>query len=1184
MKAANERRANEARKAIENASKLQQSEAQRKNLEKLQKEEEEKEKKKLEEEKRRRELLKNEMLLMSSKNRKTAEDARDFLHNMANYSASTHSSDDSPFSSSGTPDSDDDEASMQSSSPSKSPHATTTDNPLYIETGHKPLQTGAKLTGQTLAGIFDSASDRMLNASYLKDEGPLGLAWQKEYSQVKEKQFARQKALIQRQGHAAMTNAIIDDCIKERKDKYEAEVYLDQLKGFREGRQKFEQNANPASSYAAANEILSGGSLGSRAHPPTNRRLSFPGLEHVTLNDNGKVRSSLPLLLEKAELDESTVKNFLELSSDIDFSLKQVQHEKTLELKRPSATPLDTDEIFNLFHTRAANKAKFEAPSNPFPAPTGQSSSVSPPRKDSKPSIPKLPLDDASANAIILPSLPHATKNSSYQGNSKEGLAKRSLSQPNSTSMSSVLSNTAQNILNPLRSSNGASASLSSSSDSMSSSGSLPCLMSALSNSAASSPRAKLASSPPRINSVTGRVTNVTPPRMGHSFSQPSTTSSTPSGTRHTKDRHAHSHQPRDSSHLYHHHHHSHRSALLSKQYQHSAVPEVTVTPPLLVPFVTITTPPEDDYESDDELDGERSRAEEARARAKQLANLRVRQMRFVNERVFEHPRQARGLLYPKEITDEERDAAMNASIAAKECDSNTGPDSSTIVERRSSVTDGNSLARKLLARKNQKRRSVEQLPGASSSSGFSSASDPHHSSQFLSGDARESRLRTGSQFHDRHERSSRERVLMMMERQEAEVKKKTRASLVHDANSTASTAEEENEADQDEPSLTSSSLIAKEKAVPPSSLAPFNSGTKNLEKMQNTYRMCDKYAGAAGPSKDARKPKYDTSIDHLLDDAEPEVTEETYDPIANEFRITTTLPLPPKKTPSGGLSTTATATTTLASKPTATASYSSFTSSSTNVPRTFIRQPPSASSTFSLTSTSTSSASSYSTSLTNRAKMSSSTLSPYSSPTLTSTYSSTARAKKEELPVSKLVVNYEQIRSKARQERASLAKVLESVVTECNKMREELLTQRGVFASLLAKLPLFRTCEESSVRAVQERYEAKQAERKELEAKLLDAVLRENFASARLTYFEECADAMSQLDLRQKQALQSISIPDLRAKAKQSHASKAARLTVSSASTEASSASSKTTASRKPEKKHTKYRQRVLEMLTEYR
>lgn len=113
---------------------------------------------------------------------------------MANYSASTHSSDDSPFSSSGTPDSDDDEASMQSSSPSKSPHATTTDNPLYIETGttltvpsrgsrvgHKPLQTGAKLTGQTLAGIFDSASDRMLNASYLKDEGPLGLAWQKEY-------------------------------------------------------------------------------------------------------------------------------------------------------------------------------------------------------------------------------------------------------------------------------------------------------------------------------------------------------------------------------------------------------------------------------------------------------------------------------------------------------------------------------------------------------------------------------------------------------------------------------------------------------------------------------------------------------------------------------------------------------------------------------------------------------------------------------------------------------------------------------------------------------------------------------------------------------------------------------------------------------------------------------------------
>lgn len=94
MKAANERRgilcsleiwcnidflANEARKAIENASKLQQSEAQRKkyvhslgtsltfSLEKLQKEEEEKEKKKLEEEKRRRELLKNEMLLMSSK-------------------------------------------------------------------------------------------------------------------------------------------------------------------------------------------------------------------------------------------------------------------------------------------------------------------------------------------------------------------------------------------------------------------------------------------------------------------------------------------------------------------------------------------------------------------------------------------------------------------------------------------------------------------------------------------------------------------------------------------------------------------------------------------------------------------------------------------------------------------------------------------------------------------------------------------------------------------------------------------------------------------------------------------------------------------------------------------------------------------------------------------------------------
>jgi hypothetical protein len=65
--------------------------------------------------------------------------------------------------------------------------------------------------------------------------------------------------------------------------------------------------------------------------------------------------------------------------------------------------------------------------------------------------------------------------------------------------------------------------------------------------------------------------------------------------------------------------------------------------------------------------------------------------------------------------------------------------------------------------------------------------------------------------------------------------------------------------------------------------------------------------------------------------------------------------------------------------------------------------------------------------------------------------------------------------------------------------VREELLAQRGVFATLLAKLPFFRTCEESSVRALHERYLSKQAERKDLETRLLDATLRVNFASVRI-------------------------------------------------------------------------------------
>lgn len=103
------------------------------------------------------------------------------------------------------------------------------------------------------------------------------------------------------------------------------------LNGFREGRQKFENAANLT--HEATQHVppvlsppsLSGSSLSAhlaqvqlhqqqlhqqqqlqqlRESLPTQRRLTFPMPgEHVSLSENGKVRESLSVLLEKDEVD-----------------------------------------------------------------------------------------------------------------------------------------------------------------------------------------------------------------------------------------------------------------------------------------------------------------------------------------------------------------------------------------------------------------------------------------------------------------------------------------------------------------------------------------------------------------------------------------------------------------------------------------------------------------------------------------------------------------------------------------------------------------------------------------------------------------------------------------------------------------------------------------------------------------